>query len=197
MTWKRQKRVLERKTLEKRRFEMKLVVQGKNFQVTDDVLKYAEKRLSTVEKFFDNIQELNTIISKERGNIKVEVTLSASGTVIRGESRTPDVFSSIDDVVDKLKRQIKKYKERFIERRRVAAKEEKKFERSTEEIEEEEPRIVKVKRFILKPMDEEEAIMQMELLGHNFFVFLNSRTDKFNVIYKRTDGNYGLIEPEE
>ena len=79
---------------------MKLVVQGKNFQVTDDVLKYAEKRLSTVEKFFDNIQELNTIISKERGNIKVEVTLSASGTVIRGESRTPDVFSSIDDVVD-------------------------------------------------------------------------------------------------
>jgi len=197
LTWKRQKRVLERKTLEKRRFEMKLVVQGKNFQVTDDVLKYAEKRLSTVEKFFDNIQELNTIISKERGNIKVEVTLSASGTVIRGESRTPDVFSSIDDVVDKLKRQIKKYKERFIERRRVAAKEEKKFERSTEEIEEEEPRIVKVKRFILKPMDEEEAIMQMELLGHNFFVFLNSRTDKFNVIYKRTDGNYGLIEPEE
>jgi len=174
---------------------MKLVVQGKNFQVTDDVLKYAEKRLSTVEKFFDNIQELNTIISKERGNIKVEVTLSASGTVIRGESRTPDVFSSIDDVVDKLKRQIKKYKERFIERRREAAKE-KKLER-TVEVEEEEPRIVKVKRFILKPMDEEEAIMQMELLGHNFFVFLNSRTDKFNVIYKRTDGNYGLIEPEE
>ncbi len=174
---------------------MKLVIQGKNFQVTDDVLKYAEKRLSTVEKFFDNIQELNTIISKERGNIKVEVTLSASGTVIRGESRTPDVFSSIDDVVDKLKRQIKKYKERFIERRREAAKE-KKLER-TVEVEEEEPRIVKVKRFILKPMDEEEAIMQMELLGHNFFVFLNSRTDKFNVIYKRTDGNYGLIEPEE
>lgn len=174
---------------------MKLVIQGKNFQVTDDVLKYAEKRLSTVEKFFDNIQELNTIISKERGNIKVEVTLSASGTVIRGESRTPDVFSSIDDVVDKLKRQIKKYKERFIERRREAAKE-KKFER-TVEVEEGEPRIVKVKRFILKPMDEEEAIMQMELLGHNFFVFLNSRTDKFNVIYKRTDGNYGLIEPEE
>jgi len=174
---------------------MKLVIQGKNFQVTDDVLKYAEKRLSTVEKFFDNIQELNTIISKERGNIKVEVTLTASGTVIRGESRTPDVFSSIDDVVDKLKRQIKKYKERFIERRREAAKE-KKLER-TVEVEEEEPRIVKVKRFILKPMDEEEAIMQMELLGHNFFVFLNSRTDKFNVIYKRTDGNYGLIEPEE
>jgi len=174
---------------------MKLVIQGKNLQVTDDVLKYAEKRLSTVEKFFDNIQELNTIISKERGNIKVEVTLSASGTVIRGESRTPDVFSSIDDVVDKLKRQIKKYKERFIERRREAAKE-KKLER-TVEVEEEEPRIVKVKRFILKPMDEEEAIMQMELLGHNFFVFLNSRTDKFNVIYKRTDGNYGLIEPEE
>lgn len=176
---------------------MKLSVQGKNFQVTDDILKYAEKRLSTVEKFFDNIQELNTIISKERGNIKVEVTLSASGTVIRGESRTPDVFSSIDDVVDKLKRQIKKYKERFIERRREAAKEEKRFERSTEEFEEEEPKIVKVKKFILKPMDEEEAIMQMELLGHNFFVFLNSRTDKFNVIYKRTDGNYGLIEPEE
>jgi len=177
---------------------MKLIVQGKGINLTDDVINYAEKRFSTAERFFENIQEANLIISKERGLFKSEVTISMSGTVIRGESRTQDIYSSIDDVLDKIKRQIKKYKESFVERRRETKKflEKTESSSSTPTEVEEFPKIVKVKRFVLKPMDEEEAIMQMELLGHNFFVFLNSNTDKINVVYKRNDGNYGLIEPE-
>jgi putative sigma-54 modulation protein len=174
---------------------MKLIVQGKGINLTDDVINYAEKRFSTAERFFENIQEVNLLISKERGLFKSEVTISMSGTVIRGESRTQDIYSSIDDVLDKTKRQIKKYKDSFIERRRETKRFLENVETSTTEVEEV-PKIVKVKKFTLKPMDEEEAIMQMELLGHTFFVFLNSNTDKINVIYKRNDGNYGLIEPE-
>ncbi len=177
---------------------MKLIVQGKGMNLTDDVINYAEKRFATAERYFENIQEVNLIISKERGLFKSEVTISMSGTVIRGESKTQDIFSSIDDVLDKIKRQIKKYKESFIERRRETKKFLEKTELSVTSQSEVDgvPKIVKVKRFILKPMDEEEAIMQMELLGHSFFVFLNSNTDKINVVYKRNDGNYGLIEPE-
>lgn len=175
---------------------MKLIVQGKGMNLTDDVINYAEKRFATAERFFENIQEVNLIISKERGLFKSEVTISMSGTVIRGESRTQDIYSSIDDVLDKIKRQIKKYKEGFVERRRETKKLLEKVEGVNPTEVEEVPKIVKVKKFTLKPMDEEEAIMQMELLGHTFFVFLNSNTDKINVIYKRTDGNYGLIEPE-
>lgn len=174
---------------------MKLIVQGRGINLTDDVINYAEKRFSTAERFFENIQEVNLLISKERGLFKSEVTISMSGTVIRGESRTQDIYSSIDDVLDKTKRQIKKYKDGYIERRRETKKFLEKIESSTPEVEEV-PKIVKVKKFTLKPMDEEEALMQMELLGHTFFVFLNSNTDKINVIYKRNDGNYGLIEPE-
>lgn len=175
---------------------MKLIVQGKGINLTDDVINYAEKRFSTAERFFENIQEVNLLISKERGLFKSEVTISMSGAVIRGESRTQDIYSSIDDVLDKTKRQIKKYKDGFIERRRETKKFLEKVESESKVEYEEAPKIVKVKKFTLKPMDEEEAIMQMELLGHTFFVFLNSNTDKINVIYKRTDGNYGLIEPE-
>ncbi|MBC7194085.1 MAG: ribosome-associated translation inhibitor RaiA [Caldisericia bacterium] len=175
---------------------MKLIVQGKGMNLTDDVINYAEKRFATAERFFENIQEANLIISKERGLFKSEVTISMSGTVIRGESRTQDIYSSIDDVLDKIKRQIKKYKEGFVEKRRETKKLLEKVEGANPTEVEEVPKIVKVKKFTLKPMDEEEAIMQMELLGHTFFVFLNSNTDKINVIYKRTDGNYGLIEPE-
>jgi len=175
---------------------MKLIIQGKGMNLTDDVINYAEKRFATAEKFFENIQEVNLIISKERGLFKSEVTISMSGTVIRGESRTQDIYSSIDDVLDKTKRQIKKYKDGFIERRRETKRFLEKIETENPSEFEEVPKIVKVKKFTLKPMDEEEAIMQMELLGHTFFVFLNSNTDKINVIYKRTDGNYGLIEPE-
>lgn len=175
---------------------MKLIIQGKGMNLTDDILNYAESRFSTAERFFENIQDVNLIISKERGLFKSEVTISLSGTVIRGESKTQDIFSSIDDVLDKIKRQIKRYKESFIERRRETKKFLEKVESQNPSNIEEMPKIVKVKKFTLKPMDEEEAIMQMELLGHNFFVFLNSNTDKINVIYKRNDGNYGLIEPE-
>ncbi len=176
---------------------MKLIVQGKGINLTDDVINYAEKRFATAERYFENIQEANLIISKERGLFKSEVTISLSGTVIRGESKTQDIYASIDDVLDKIKRQIKKYKESFVERRRETKKFLEKTEASTSETTVEDfPKIVKVKKFVLKPMDEEEAIMQMELLGHTFFVFLNSNTDKINVVYKRNDGNYGLIEPE-
>lgn len=176
---------------------MKLIVQGKGMNLTDDVINYAEKRFATAERYFENIQEANLIISKERGLFKSEVTISMSGTVIRGESKTQDIYASIDDVLDKIKRQIKKYKESFVERRRETKKFLEKTEASALETTVEDfPKIVKVKKFVLKPMDEEEAIMQMELLGHTFFVFLNSNTDKINVVYKRNDGNYGLIEPE-
>ena len=177
---------------------MKLNFVGKNMEVTQALKDITEKKLSKLDKYFKQDAEGNVIYSVERNRKIFEVTINLPGTILRAEEASEDMYASIDKAVDVLERQIRKYKTRL--QKRYNNGETIRFENiaalTEEEEEEDRPKVVKTKRFDMKPMDVEEAILQMELLRHNFFVFLNADTDDLNVIYKRKDGNYGLIEPE-
>jgi len=171
---------------------MEFIVRGKNIELNPALRDYAEKRLSKIEKYVRQDALACTVtFSVERNKYVVEVTIPLNGLLLRAEEAAQDAFSSVDLVLEKLEKQIEKYRTRLLKRAKgqVQAVEEK-----------EEPpigKIVKVKRFAIKPMTPEEATMQMELLGHDFFVFSNGETGTINVIYRRKDGNYGLIEPED
>lgn len=179
-------------------------VRGKNIEATPSLIDYAEKKLGKLDKHFDQNTDVQVVLSTIREDHIVEVTVNLNGMILRGEEATGDMYASIDQVVDKLERQVKKYKTRIHKQKRqkggVRNMNEKQAALEAEQraVEEEEdtPRVVRTKRFPLKPMTVEEAILQMDLLGHTFFVFANADTDVTNVIYKRKDGNYGLIEPE-
>lgn len=187
---------------------MELVVKGKNIDVTDSLRDYAQKKLGRVTKHVDGILETRVEFSVIKNpsvseNQIVEVTLIANGTVIRGEESSDNMYASIDLVSDKIERQIRRYQQRTNKRVRewghhppktsVALAPEESY---TEEEETGPPEIVRVKSFEVKPMTPDEASHQMELLGHNFFVFINQETNRVAVMYHRRDGNYGLIEPQ-
>jgi putative sigma-54 modulation protein len=171
-------------------------IRGKNIEVTDALKDYVEKRLSKLEKFIEDVRVAQVTLSVEGESHKVEVTIPLNGVMLRGEEETDDMYSSIDLVVDKLEKQIDKYKTKLYRRyrgigfRKSLVRE---LEAAGETVEQ--FKIVRTKRFALKPMDVEEAVMQMNLLGHSFFVFFNSEFDEVNVVYRRNDGNFGLIEP--
>jgi len=176
---------------------MKMNFTGKNMEVTDALREVTTKKLSKLEKYFQQDIEGNVTFSTQRNHKIIEVTINLPGTILRAEESSDDMYASIDKAVDILERQIRKYKTRL--QRRYQNGETIRFENVMplpQEEEEEKPKVVRRKRFNLKPMSHEEAILQMELLGHNFFVFRDADTDDINVIYKRKDGNYGLIEPE-
>lgn len=179
---------------------MQISVRGKNIEATPALVDYANKRLGKLDKHFDETVEVQVVLSVIRDNHMVEVTVNLNGLIIRGEESTADMYASIDMVVDKLERQIKKYKTRMNrslrQRGMRVISEMHAVTEAEERAVEEEPRLVKTKRFPLKPMSVEEAILQMDLLGHNFFVFASSDSDSISVVYRRNDGNYGLIEPE-
>ncbi len=178
---------------------MKINVRGKNIEVTPALIEYAEKRLSKLDKHFDDKTDVQVVLSVIREDHIVEVTVNVNGLMLRAEESTGDMYASIDMVVEKLERQIKKYKTRMnrsLRQRGMRMISEKHAALEAEERAVEEPRIVRTKRFTLKPMTVEEAILQMDLLGHNFFVFSSAESDAVNVIYRRRDGHYGLIEPE-
>ncbi len=182
---------------------MQIIFAGKHVEVTPALREYAESKLLKLARFFDHLQEVHVTESVLRSQHIVEVTIKADGTLIRAEERSPDMYSSIDLVMDKLERQLKRYKGRFVTRTRESLGGQKPGEvtpapaESTAPAAEEEllPMIVRTKRFAVKPMDPEEAAMEMELIGHDFYVFRNAESDEVNVIYRRRDGNYGLIEP--
>lgn len=172
---------------------MKVLVRGRNVDVTNALKEYVEKRVGKLNKFLDNVDEAIVIMSVEGDSHKAEVTVPYNGIILRGEEATGDMYSSIDLLVDKMEKQIDKYKGK-INRRRVNGQ--KVPQRNWAHDEDESPRVVKTKRFAIKPMPVDEAVMQMNLLGHSFFVFSNAETEQVNVVYKRKDGNFGLIEPE-
>ncbi len=178
---------------------MKITFKGKHIEVTDAMRNYIEKRLSKIERHFDHILEVIVTLSVEKNRQIVEATLQARRALIRAEEDTDDMYTSIDKVVDKLERQIQKYKEKYFQKPHPST-ERKGIVKEGVNAEDSEldkiAKIVKTKRFAIKPMSVEEAAMQMDLLGHNFFVFANDNTNKVNVLYKRKDGNFGLIEPE-
>lgn len=189
----------------KRAEPLHVIVQGKHIAVTPALREYAREKLGRITRYFDHVQEAQVVLSVERrasaGTAQVvEVTVRGDGIVLRGEEASPDMYASIDLVAEKLRKQIERYRSKFIDRRRNAESRKKTaaLARSARALRAgpRETSIVRVKRFAMKPMTAEDAALQMELLGHDFFVFRNARTLEVNVVYRRAEGNYGVIEPE-
>ncbi|OGO77287.1 MAG: ribosomal subunit interface protein [Clostridiales bacterium GWB2_37_7] len=175
---------------------MRIVVSGRNIVLTDALKDKVNKKLSKFERFFGPNSEAHATLSVEKGRHIFEVTIPFNGIIIRSEEATDDMYMSIDNVIEKLERQMRKQKTKLERKMKDYNLRFDTLFESRPEDDEDEIEIVKTKKFAYKPMPAEEAAMQMELLGHSFFVFSNSDTEEVNVIYKRKDGNYGLIEPE-
>ncbi len=174
---------------------MRYTISGKNIDITEGLREAVEGKLGKLERYFSPNTEAHVTMSVEKGRQNVEVTIPIKGTIIRAEQDSNDMYVSIDLVEEIIERQIKKYKTKIIDKKQSAAAFSDNF--IQEEAEPEETiKIVKTKRFAMKPMDPEEACLQMELLGHAFYMFLNAETDEINVVYKRKANTYGLIEPE-
>ena len=174
---------------------MKVTVYAKNIELTDALKSTVEKKISKLSKYFDGDVEAKATLSVVRNNQIVEVMIPFNGIYLRGEESTDDMYKSIDLVENKLERQIRKQKTK-LQRRSNESLRFGNFDEVASEEDDNEGEIVKVKRFNIKPMSAEEAILQMELVEHNFFVFKDCDTENINVIYKRKDGNYGLLEPD-
>lgn len=170
---------------------MNVIVNGRHLEVTPALKGYAEEKIGKFEKYISNITEAVVTLSVEKYRHKAEVLLKVNGVMIQAESVTGEVYSSIDEVVEKLEKQVKKYKEK----NKSYRKGEKRAVEAAPETSRETGRIIKHKRFDMKPMGSEEAVHQMELLDKDFFVFANPVSGDINVVYRRGDGNYGLIEP--
>ena len=175
---------------------MKYVIVGKNMEVTSSLEKAVKDKLGKLEKFFAEDTVAHVTLQTNRGRHIIEVTIPVKGNVIRCEQQSNDMYTSIDQVEEVIERQLKKYKSKIVKKHKVQAA----FKREYLEepyASDEEIKIVRNKQFEMKPMYPEDACVQMELLGHGFYVFRNAETEQINVVYKRKDGAYGLIEPEE
>ncbi len=180
---------------------MKIQIRGKNFEVTQALNDQINKKLERLDRHLGKETEAHVSLSVEKDLKRIEVTIQVYGMIVRAEEATSDMYNSLDLVVEKLEKQISRYKGRLQKRGRtsvgeISAAEAFPPEFSTEQELEDEFQVVKSKKFAFKPMALEEAILQMELLGHSFYVFSNAETEQVNVIYKRNDGKIGLIEPE-
>ncbi len=181
---------------------MKYNIRGENVEVTGAISEYIEKKVSKLERYFDTppTSDVNVNLSVYNEEQQIEVTIPMTNLLLRAEEQHTDLYAAIDLVVDKLERQIRKYKTKVNRKARqqgapkhIFAEMEK--EAAEENLEEDGFEIVRTKRFDLKPMDSEEAILQMDMLGHTFYVFTNADSNDTNVVYRRRDGKYGLIEP--
>ena len=174
---------------------MKYVIIGKNIDVTAGLRASVEEKIGKLEKYFTPDTEVHVTLSVEKERHKIEVTIPVKGSIIRSEQVSNDMYVSIDLVEEIIERQLKKYKNKIIDKEQAAESFRKEYvEREYQD--EDEIQIVRTKQFDMKPMYPEDACVQMELLGHNFFVFCNAETDQVNVVYKRKGNTYGLIEPE-
>ena len=172
---------------------MKIVVTGKNITISEKIQEAIEKKFDKFGKYFTEDVKANVVIHPERDKVKMETTIVAKGTIFRAENISQDIFDCIDFVGDKLQAQISKYKGKMV--RKNKANESVRFEMIPEvEIPENEGTVVKSKKFKLEPMSVDEAVLQMEMLQHDFFVFLNVETDNVAVVYVRADGDYGVLD---
>ena len=170
---------------------MKIIVTGKNINVSDKIQTAIEKKFEKLGKYFADDIKANVVIHPEKAKVKMEATIATKGAIFRAEDVSQDIFNCIDIVADKLSSQMSKYKGKML--RKNKSNESVRFEMIPETAEPEEGKVVKTKRFELTPMTVDEAILQMELLQHNFFVFLNVETDSVSVVYKRQDKDYGVL----
>ena len=180
---------------------MKYTILGRNMEVTEGLREYIEKKFSKLDHYFTGGTEVNITLSKQRGEEKVEVTIPLRGTTIRAEESTGDMYQTIDALKDVVERQLRRNRKKIIDRKQSKQSFsdvliEDLMSEEPEEDEEEEIRIVRSKRFEMKPMTPEEACFQMEMSGHTFYMFRNAEDEQIAVVYKRKDGDYGLIEQE-
>lgn len=181
---------------------MRIEVVGRNLEVTPALRQHAEKKVRKLVKFFRGGEvSADVVLSLQRDMHIAEVTMEVNGVILRAESRTFDMYASIDEAAERIEQQVRKFKTRIQRRLQETPRKGPGAGVTVLDMEDADhngdaPVVVRTKRFAMKPMDAEEAITQMELLGHDFFVFTNSRTEQINVVYRRRDGNYGLIEPE-
>ena len=174
---------------------MRITISGKNIDITDGLRQAVEDKLSKLERYFTPETDIVVTLSVEKERQKIEVTIPVKGNIIRSEQVSNDMYVSIDLVEEVIERQLKKYKNKIVDQKQSAGNFQQEF--IEKEIEDEEKiKIIRTKRFGMKPMYPEDACIQMELLGHNFFVFQNAETEEVNVVYKRKGNTYGLIEPE-
>ncbi len=181
-------------------------IRGENVEVTPAIREHVESKINKVERYFNREIQANANVNLKVYNdsqTKVEVTIPMKNLTLRAEERHNDMYAAVDLIVDKLERQIRKYKtkvnRKFREREGVGAyfaNVQSPEQASYQEDSEEEINIVRTKQFELKPMDQEEAVLQMDMLGHNFFVFTDAESDGTHIVYKRKDGKYGLIETD-
>lgn len=177
---------------------MKIKIFGKNIDVTEGIKNAVEEKLGKLDKYFAEETRADVTLSVNKNEQKVEVTIPVKGRIIRAEEISDDMYVSIDMVEETIERQLVKYKNKIVGKKKSIkeAFSEAYIDTDYDDDEEEQIKILKTKRFGIKPMDAEEACVEMELLGHNFFVFLNAETEEVNVVYKRKGNTYGLIEPE-
>ena len=174
---------------------MKYIILGKNIEVTEGLKSAVEDKIGKLEKYFTPETEVHVTLSVEKDRQKIEVTIPVKGSIIRSEQVSNDMYVSIDLVEEIIERQLKKYKKKLTNQKQASSF----FKQHYIEkdyMDDEEIKIIRTKKFDIKPMYPEDACIQMELLGHNFYVFCNAETDQVNVVYKRKGNTYGLIEPE-
>ena len=175
---------------------MRISITGRNIDLTDGLKGAVEERLNRLEKYFTPETDVNVTLSVEKDRQKIEVTIPTKGHIIRSAQVSNDMYVSISLVEEAIERQLKKYRTKLVSKKMAAAENfRQSFLEDTAE-DEEEIKIVRTKRFDVKPMYPEDACLEMEMLGHDFFVFRNAETDEVNVVYKRKGNTYGLIEPE-
>ena len=175
---------------------MKFIIVGKNIDVTSSLRETVENKLGKLERYFTPDTEIHVTLSVQKEHQKIEVTIPVKGNIIRSEQESSDMYVSIDLVEEVIERQIRKYKNKLIAKHQEGSNFNKELFETEEAVDDGEIKIVRTKKFGIKPMFPEDACVQMELLGHNFFVFYNAESDEVCVVYRRKDGTFGLIEPE-
>lgn len=176
---------------------MKFIIIGKNIDVTPGLREAVESKLGKLERYFTPDTEIHVTLSVQKERQKIEVTIPVKGGIIRSEQESNDMYVSIDLVEEVIERQLRKYKNKLVAKHQEGSNFKEEFIETEDNTEDgNEIRIVRTKKFGFKPMYPEDACVQMELLGHNFFVFRNAETEEVNVVYKRKGNTYGLIEPE-
>ena len=174
---------------------MRFTITGKNIEVTEGLRSAIIEKIGKLDKYFSTEMDATVTLSVEKERQKIEVTIPVKGNIIRAEEVSNDMYVSIDLVEESIERPLRRYKTKLVDAKQAAAEFSKSYiEKDYDD--DAEVKIVRSKRFGIKPMNPEEACVQMELLQHNFYVFLNSETDEVNVVYKRKNNTYGLIEPE-
>ena len=175
---------------------MKFIISGRNIDITDGLRTAVEDKLGKLERYFTADTEIIVTLSVEKERQKIEVTIPVKGNIIRSEQVSNDMYVSIDLVEEIIERQLRKYKTKIINKKQTVETFQPEFIEKDYEDDTNEIKIIRTKKFGFKPMYPEDACVQMELLGHNFFVFLNAETEEVNVVYKRKGNTYGLIEPD-